>query len=138
MRHIELKESIEAAFGAIPEVSATLCRDAIEVSLPNGVGLLIRVAECDEYAFEWRWGEAEMRIDTAPLHRGLATYPNHLHTPDGTVVADPITVVGAEPWRNVRTLIERLLTQPLLGYESRLGCETPEASGTQAYACVNV
>ncbi|MGG1943758.1 hypothetical protein AB1286_02995 [Trinickia sp. NRRL B-1857] len=137
MQHIELKESIETTFGAMPEVSVTLCRDAIEVSLPNGVALLIRVAERNEYAFEWRWGEAEMRIDTAPVHRGLATYPNHLHMPDGTVVADPVSEIDAEPWRNVRMLIERLLAQPLLGYESRFGCETPEASGTQTPVCAN-
>lgn len=137
MLHLELKENIEATFGAAHDVSVTLCRDAIEVSLPNGVALLVRIAERDEYAMNWRWGEAEMGIDTAPLHRGLCTYPNHLHTPDGEVLGDPITEIDAQPWQNVRKLIERLLVQPLLGYESRFVYGTLEASQPQTSACAN-
>lgn len=127
MLHIELQEYIEAAFGETHGVTVTLCRDALEVSLPNGVALTLRVADCNEYAFGWRWGEAQMGIDTAPLHSEVGTFPNHLHTPNGNVAGDPISEIGADPRRNVRALIEALLTQPLLGYETSLATELPDA-----------
>lgn len=130
MLHIELKEKIETTFCEANDVSVALCRDAIECRLPNGVEMTIRIAGPNEYAIGWRWGEAEMSIDTAPLHRALATYPNHLHTPDGRVVADPISEVGADPWRNVHALIDRLLAQPLLGYEPSCARE-PSVAPTQ-------
>lgn len=117
MLHIELKEQIESTFDASQLASVTLCRDALDVSLVNGVELTLRVVSPAEYAMSWRWGEAGMWIDTAPLHKTLDTFPNHLHTPDGQAVADPVTEIGADPWGNVRTLIGRLLTEPLLGFD---------------------
>jgi hypothetical protein len=120
MLHIELKEQIETTFDATQLTSVKLCRDALEVSLANGVELALCIVSPSEYAMNWQWGEAQMRIDTAPLHKGLRTYPNHLHTLDGQAVDDPLTEVGGDPWRNVRALIERLLEQPLLGYEPTL------------------
>lgn len=117
MLHIDLKEQIEATFAELQLTSVTLHRDALDVSLANGVDLTLRIISPTEYAMSWRWGDVGMSIDTAPLHDGLATWPNHLHTLDGTAVADPVTEIGADPWRNVRTLIERLTEQPLLGHE---------------------
>jgi len=117
MLHIDLKEHIEATFPESQLTSVTLRRDALELSLSNGVDLTLRIISPTEYAMNWRWGDIGMSIDTAPLHDKLSTYPNHLHTLEGAVVADPVTEMGAEPWRNVRALIERLIEQPLLGYE---------------------
>ncbi|RQH03949.1 hypothetical protein [Paraburkholderia dinghuensis] len=118
MLHIELKEPIETAFDASQVVSVTLCRDALDLSLANGVELTVRIVDPAEYVMSWRWGEAGMCIDTAPLHKTLGTFPNHLHTPDGRAVDDPVTEIGADPLRNVSTLISRLLEQPLLGFEA--------------------
>ncbi|HEY4801242.1 MAG TPA: hypothetical protein VIH96_01355 [Paraburkholderia sp.] len=127
MLHIELKEQIEATFDATQLASVTLCRDALELSLTNGVELTLRIAGPSEYAMRWCWGEAAMCIDTAPLHRTLGTFPNHLHTPDGRAVDDPVSEPGAEPWCNVRMLISRLLAQPLLGFDAPLAHELSEA-----------
>lgn len=114
MLHIELQEQIEGHFGA---AQVTLCRDALDVRLANGVELTLRFASPDEFAMSWRWGEAVMSIDMAPLHDALRTFPNHLHTPDGLAVDDPVCEIGATPWHNVRALIERLMVAPMLGYE---------------------
>ncbi|GAB6852218.1 hypothetical protein [Paraburkholderia kururiensis] len=132
MLHLELKEQIEATFDATQLASITLCRDALELQLINGVDLTLRFAAPREYAMNWRWGEATMRIDTAPLHRTLRTFPNHLHTPDGDAVDDPVSQIDADPWLNVRVLIERLLAQPLLGYEPSLADVLPAASADAA------
>jgi hypothetical protein len=118
MLHIELKEQIEKTFDASQLASVTLCRDALDLSLVNGVDLTLRIVGPAEYVMSWRWGEAGMCIDTAPLHETLGTFPNHLHTPDGRAVDDPVSEIGADPWRNISTLISRLLAQPLLGFEA--------------------
>jgi hypothetical protein len=127
MLNIELKDHIEAAFDTTQVTSVTLCRDALELGLANGVELTLRIVGGSEYAMSWRWGEAEMRIDTAPLHDTLRTYPNHLHTPGGLAVDDPVSEIGADPWRNVRALIERLLDAPLLGHEPSFAQASPDA-----------
>ncbi|HKR44214.1 MAG TPA: hypothetical protein VJU59_31855 [Paraburkholderia sp.] len=127
MLHIELKEQIEAAFDTTQLVSVTLCRDALELSLTNGVDLTLRIADPSEYAMNWRWGEAAMGIDTAPVHPTLGTFPNHLHTPDGRTVDDPVSEAGVAPWQNVRRLIARLLAQPLLGFDASFSRDLSEA-----------
>ncbi|WP_028207467.1 hypothetical protein [Paraburkholderia nodosa] len=132
MLHIELKEQIEAAFDAAQLASVTLCRDALELRLSNGVELTLRIADASEYAMNWRWGEAAMGIDTAPVHPSLGTFPNHLHTPDGRTVDDPVSEVGVEPWHNVRMLIARLLAQPLLGFDASLARDLSEASSDES------
>ncbi|MHA7237344.1 hypothetical protein ACX83E_26315, partial [Burkholderia pseudomallei] len=68
MLHIELKERIETEFETARVESVTLRRDALDVRLANGVELTLRIANAREYAMDWRWGEAAMRIDTAPRH----------------------------------------------------------------------
>jgi len=50
-----------------------------------------------------------------PLHRGLATFPNHFHDAGGRIVADPITHPDATPEDNLQKLIRALLDDPLLG-----------------------
>lgn len=127
MLHIELKEQIEAAFDATQLSSVTLCRDALELSLTNGVELTLRIADPNEYAMNWHWGEAAMGIDTAPVHPTLGTFPNHCHTPDGRSVDDPVSEIGMEPWHNVRMLIARLLAQPLLGFDVAVARDLSEA-----------
>jgi hypothetical protein len=132
MLHIELKEQIEATFDATQLASVTLCRDAVDVSLANGVELTLRVAGPAEYVMSWRWGEAAMCIDTAPLHDTLDTFPNHLHTPDGRAVDDPVSEIGADPWRNVSALISRLLAQPLLGFDASFAHEPSEVPAEES------
>lgn len=132
MLHIELKEQIEAAFDATQLASITLCRDALELSLTNGVELTLRFADPSEYAMNWRWGEAALDIDTAPMHPSLGTFPNHLHTPDGRTVEDPVSEIGVEPWRNVRMLIARLLAQPLLGFDAAFARDLSEATSDES------
>jgi hypothetical protein len=114
MHHAALKEAIDREFAAALVEPAELCLDALLLRLANDVALELRIAGPAEYAMAWRWGDAELRIDTAPLHRELATFPNHLHDADGALCADPLTRPGRDPWDNVRTVIAALLEDPLL------------------------
>ena len=91
-----------------------LKQDALIVQLRNDVVIELRFAARDEYAINWRWGDAELRIDTAPLHADLETFPNHLHDADGGLRPDVITRPRRAAWDNVRSVIEALLVDPLL------------------------
>ncbi len=114
MLHPALKGAIDGEFAAAMTEPAELCRDALLVRLRNGVIMELRIASAEQYAIGWRWGEAELRIDTAPLHRQLATFPNHMHDGEGNPQPDPLTRPGREPWDNVRGVIAALLDDPLL------------------------
>ena len=112
--HLALKERIEERYRDALAGPIELRQDALLVQLGNGVIAELRFASADEYVIAWRWGDAELRIDTAPLHAGLATYPNHLHDAVGEVRSDTITRPQREPWDNARAVIDALLADPLL------------------------
>ena len=119
MIHSILKDAIEAEFAQALE-SAELCRDALLVRWRNGLVIELRFANAREYAIGWQWGDAQLRIDTAPLHPHLETFPHHLHDGDGQLRADRVTRPGDSPWDNVRVLVATLLEDPLLGEPGEL------------------
>ena len=112
--HLELAQRVEEHFGGQLDAPVDVKLDALIVRLDNGTILEARIAAPDAYAIAWAWGEAELRIDTAPLHEGTGTFPNHLHAADGSLCADPLTRCGAEPWDNLAAVITAVLADPLL------------------------
>ena len=113
--HIELASAIEAAFGDRLNQPLEQKQDALIVRLDNGVRLVVRYAAADAYSLRWDCGDVELGIDTAPLHRELTTFPNHLHDASGNVRADPLTNPDDAPADNVSRLIQALLADPMLG-----------------------
>ena len=113
--HLELGSAVEAAFEEDLDTPVEQKQDALIIRLKNGVTLDVRYAAPDAYSLRWTYGDAESGIDTAPLHRGLATFPNHFHDAGGRIVADPITHPDATPEDNLQKLIRALLDDPLLG-----------------------
>ncbi|HEY8907231.1 MAG TPA: hypothetical protein VIM63_14470 [Rhodoferax sp.] len=114
MLHNALKEAIDVQFAQAITEPTERCQDALLVRLSNGVVIEIRIASAQDYAISWRWGDVELRIDTAPLHPQLATFPNHLHTDTGQLLSDPLTHHGCDPWTNISTVIAALIDDPLL------------------------
>ncbi len=112
--HLALQAHIETEYAQRLARPVELKQDALVATLDNGASVELRCAAADAYSIQWRWGDAQLRIDTAPLHRGLATFPNHLHAADGGVRADPLTRPGADPWENVRAVLDAVLADPLL------------------------
>lgn len=115
--HLGLGSAIEAEFANALESPVEHKQDAMMIRLKNGVTLNVRYAAPDAYSMRWTYGDGdvEIGIDTAPLHRALATFPNHLHAADGSVTADPVTRPGAAPEDNLKNLVRTLLDNPLLG-----------------------
>ncbi len=112
--HLELKEQLEAAYREQLDGDARLTQDALLAAFDNGVALEVRYLNPKEYALAWSWGDVELRIDTAPVHSGLGTYPNHLHDADNQVIEDPLTRPGESPWDNLKAVIDAVLENPLL------------------------
>lgn len=115
--HLELGAAIEASFATDLASPVEQKQDALVIRLNNGVTLQVRYAAADAYSLRWLYGDAESGIDTAPLHHGLKTFPNHFHDSNGHITADPITRPDALPEENVRALIRALLDNPMLGVE---------------------
>ena len=118
--HLSLKEKIESQYAAQLEGETVLKQDALLVHFGDGLMLEIRYLNPDEYVIGWSWGEALLRVDTAPIHPDLKTFPNHLHDAEGVIRADPFTLPGREPWDNVRILVDALLKDPLAQAQAAL------------------
>lgn len=112
--HLMLMEGIERQYGQRLAEPPRLAQDALLLSFDSGLMVEARYFSKDEYSIGWSWGEAEFRIDTAPVHMECATFPHHLHDDGGTVRADPASCPGTDCWRNFSRLIDRLLVNPLL------------------------
>lgn len=113
--HPQLATTLAAERAASLASSPRLTQDALTLTLANGTELTIRYAAEDAYSLRWRCADgAELGIDTAPLHAGLASAPNHLHLADGAVVADPLTRVDDTPENNLLRLVDALMLDPLL------------------------
>lgn len=113
--HLELGPTVETVFGDALDLPVEQKQDAMIIRLKNGVTLNVRYAAPDAYSLRWAFGDAESGIDTAPLHPGLATFPNHLHPADGEVMADPVTRPDADPETNLHALIRTLIDDPMFG-----------------------
>lgn len=114
MLNTELKQAIDAAFAGELTEPAQLYADALLVRLKNEAVIELRVAGDAEYAIAWRWSTVQLRLDTAPLHPHLATFPRHLHDSQGMVRADPVTRAGESAWDSVRRVIAAIAHDPLL------------------------
>ena len=114
MLHYALKEAIDVEFVETMMEPAELCQDALLVRLHNGAVSELRIASAEEYSIGWLWGDTELRIDTAPMHPQLSTFPNHLHNSEDQLLPDPFTQPGRDPWDNVRSVITALIDDPML------------------------
>lgn len=112
--HLLLKGQLEVQYADRLAEPVRLAPDALMLSFDNGLMMEVRYYSAEEYLFNWHWGEASLRIDTAPVHPECTTFPQHLHGADGMILADPVTVPGADCWTNFSNLLDVLLANPLL------------------------
>ena len=122
--HIELASAIAARFSTHLAGPVGRTQDALTVRLTNGVTLTIRYAAHDAYSLQWTDNDVQAGIDTAPLHRELESFPNHLHTAAGTIQADLVTSPTREPSDNIARLIETLIDNPRWGFDGVAGITT--------------
>lgn len=112
--HLELKAMIEERYGDRLTGAPAVSLDALTVNFVSGLVVELQYLNSNEYSVQWLWRDILLRIDTAPVHPGLATFPNHFHGADGMVKADMLTVPGREPWDNVCRLMDAVVQDPML------------------------
>lgn len=112
---LQLKPQIEAACKDELAGEVTAMQDALLLKLHNGVEVELRVLSAQHYCFSWLWGEALLRIDTAPGADGRGEGASHFHDVDGQRRPDPLSVPGAAPLANICRLLKALSADPLLG-----------------------
>ncbi len=119
--HPELADRVAGRYADALQEPPRTAQDAVLLVFTNGLAVELRMANAEEYAIRWRWGDAELCIDTAPVHQDVSTFPHHLHDLEGGVRADPLTTPGADPWQNVQAVLDAILHDPLLspGIEMR-------------------
>ncbi len=115
--HAMLQEKLVEHYAHRLGEPVRLAQDALLVFFDSGLMVEARYFSADEYAISWCWGEAQLRIDTAPVHPDCATFPHHLHDDSGQLRADTVTRPGAPCWSNFSRLIDALLQDPLLERE---------------------
>jgi hypothetical protein len=115
--HAMLQEQTDEHYAHRLSEPVRLTQDALLVFFDTGLMVEARYFSPDEYAISWCWGEAELRIDTAPIHPDCASFPQHLHDDTGQLRADTVTRPGTPCWSNFSRLIDALLLDPLLGRE---------------------
>ena len=112
--HLILKNHIESAYADRLAQPLQLAQDALLLSFDTGLMMEVRYFSTEEYSISWRWGDAELRIDTAPVHAENAPSPHHLHNAEALLLPDNITQPGRDSWLNFSRLLNVLLKDPLL------------------------
>lgn len=112
--HLLLKEKLETQYAERLSEPVRMAQDALILAFDSGLLMEVRYYSANEYMISWSWGEAELRIDTAPVHTNCRTFPQHLHGDNGTIVADSVTLPGTDCWTNFSRLLDILLVNPLL------------------------
>lgn len=112
--HPDIAEAIGRDFADRLARPPALHQDAVAFALNNGVELTVRYLGPAAYSLRWQHAGRDCGIDTAPLHHGLASFPNHLHDAGGAVRADPLTDPAAPPPDNVARVVRALLDDPAL------------------------
>ncbi|MGE5471641.1 MAG: hypothetical protein ACM3X0_12650 [Bacteroidota bacterium] len=114
VHHFELKEALEKRYADRLDGEPQLMQDALALCFAGGLIVELRVAAADHYAFSWLWGDAELRIDTAPRPGATGVPASHFHDADGMLRDDPVTQPGRAPLDNIAALLDALLVDPLL------------------------
>lgn len=112
--HTALVDQIIGQFGEHLDSTSEVSQDAFTLRMQNGLVLQARFASAEEYSIHWHFNNTECRIDTAPLHPGLSSFPNHLHGSDGVVRPDYFTRPGQPPQENLAAVLNAILADPLL------------------------
>lgn len=112
--HMMLQERLEETYATRLTEPVRLAQDALLLSFDTGLMMEVRYFNKDEFSLHWSWGEAELRLDTAPVHDACKGFPRHLHRDDGTIVEDPLGIEAEDPWDGFAELLEVLLVDPLL------------------------
>ncbi|NJD52481.1 MAG: hypothetical protein FIB07_06380 [Candidatus Methanoperedens sp.] len=80
--------------------------DKVRLVFVDGSYMDIRYPVDSKYSFHWQREDEMIRIDTAPHHRKLSTFPRHMHIgKEENVVEDSITEIDNTIEENVMCVL---------------------------------
>ena len=88
-------------------VDAELHADRVRLILIDGSWIDVRYPVKDKFSFHWQRGDEIYRIDTAPHHKGIRTFPRHIHFgSEDNVIEDSVLEENASPEENFKRFME--------------------------------
>ncbi len=97
LRYLTFLKIVNDEFSDIV-VNAELYPDKIRLCLIDDSWIDVRYPIEDKFSFHWQRGEKIYRIDTAPHHRNIKTYPRHIHLgSEDNIVEDNVTEESKSP-----------------------------------------
>lgn len=103
--HEKMVELLNGELASFIDGEPNYLYDGVQAKLKSGQNLQIIYPNNEEYIFSWEQGGVARRIDTAPLHKELPTYPNHFHNGD-EVSGDAVTSIKNSPEENLKKVLE--------------------------------
>lgn len=95
------KEEFSDILGDEPQIIETKLR----LYLKDGSFIDIRYPLEKDYSFHWQRKKKEIRINTAPDHKEIKSFPRHLHIGSG-VKEDRLTNLSFSPEENLRRFLK--------------------------------
>jgi len=81
--------------------------DRLRITLVDGSWIEVRYPVKGKFSFHWQRGNKIYRIDTAPHHKHIKTYPRHIHFErEDNVIEDFVTKAGDEPEEDFRNFMK--------------------------------
>ena len=100
-----LADGINSKFGNVLKSPAEVKSDGLLLQFKDGSRLELHYPNKKEYSFNFLRGGKTFIIDTAPVHNGLETFPNHIHNFEGKLTKDEITDINNEPVKNIENFL---------------------------------
>ncbi len=106
-RSIVIARCAEDHFLDIIREAPLIYSDKVRLIFVDGSFMDIRYPVDSKYSFHWQLEDEIIRIDTAPHHNQVATYPRHMYIgKEENVVDDPVTQTGNTIEENVMSMLE--------------------------------
>lgn len=88
-------------------VNAELHADRVRLFLIDGSRVDVRYPIEDKFSFHWQRDDMIYRIATAPHHKGIRTFPRHIHFgSEDNILDDSILGENVSPEENFKRFME--------------------------------
>ncbi|MGB2727583.1 MAG: DUF6516 family protein [Halobacteriota archaeon] len=88
-------------------VDAELHADRVRLILIDGSWIEVRYPVVDKFSFHWQRSNKIYRIDTAPHHKDIRTFPRHIHFgSEDNVIEDYVLEENVSPEENFKRFME--------------------------------
>jgi hypothetical protein len=101
-RHLSFLKITRDEFSDIV-ADAELRADRLRLILIDGSLIDVRYPMEEKFSFHWQRDDNIYRIDTAPHHKGIRTFPRHIHfSSEDNVIEDYVLRENVSPEENFR------------------------------------